>query len=183
MPFVNILKYYKLAAATFVPWIHIAGPDGDSSLQPLALLLGALGLERTGPPPPPVSPASGGPKDPGLPDDGELRLVAGNFGELILQDEPRRRFDDFIAILSLPPGQATQARSQWTDDLGAVGWRLMEWARRQGRLVLGCVIARVIEEAPGRDDAGKLCDILAKYGLVKSERLAELRAAIQELQL
>jgi hypothetical protein len=57
---------------------------------------------------------------------------------------------------------------------------LVYWANSRGRPTLGRLVGQLLEDAPGRDDAGKILNIADEFGLITPDRVESLRHQIDE---
>ena len=111
----------------------------------------------------------------------ELEMIAANLAEIIYRPQGiQASFNDFVYKLDLSGNLEPSARAQWDDNLTISATNLVRWANSRGRRVLGRLIAQIVEEAPGRDDAAELVRIADECGLINPDRLASLRRMIDE---
>jgi hypothetical protein len=187
--FESFLRAFNRVHARFVPSLWVCGQDGKSML-PLGALLTAFGLQRN--PIPAIDPK---PDHAPAPDESpqvfssspraakqeELRLIARNLEALIYRSEgAESSFNDFISRLGLSEEWASHARAQWDRDLNISTSNLVTWADSRGRKMLGRLVMRIVEDAPGRDDAKKILDIAIKCGLIGQKSIESLQRMIDE---
>lgn len=187
--FESFLRAFNRVHARFVPSLWLCGQDGKS-LLPLGALLTAFGLQRkpmpATDPKPDQAPAADEsapvvPSSPRGATQEELRLIARNLEALIYRPEgAEASFNDFVSRLELSEEWASRARAQWDRDLNISTWNLVTWADSRGRKMLGRLVMRIIEDAPGRDDARKILDIAIKCGLIGQKSIESLQRMIDE---
>ena len=198
--FINILKAYGLVDARFVPSLHVCGFDGKTKL-PLDPLLAALGLSKE-----PPGPTTNGNLPAGAPAERpvqsqqegyiadsqerrwpsleELDQIASDLRDIILQPEnAQASYNDFVSNLGIIESLVPRAQSLWNANANIAATKLVQWARIQGRRMLGRLLEEVVRAAPGRDDTGELVQIASECGLLASETISELRTMIESMEV
>jgi hypothetical protein len=169
----RIVREFELVDATFVPWLHIAGDDGNGhSVEALLAVFGLSSLSEA-----PARGARGGRNGSMRVTATDMRVICASLSEQMdaYPGGGDEYFIDFVERLGLEGQPKQAAKSALTSTADITARRLFTWADSQGSRTMEAILSLLIEDAPGSDDAEAVLDVLERCTRANPERIAELR--------